>query len=192
MHFIASKCMGPLVYKQTALYFVADVRQAVACVACLNEQLMSRCIHTTKGVYNQQPDSADTQAEPVGPPMQDRQYRFASAQVWLLLSEKALQGAYMQAPKHKPADSLTTWAPPGPNRYACLPDCYALCAFAECTGSDVCLLVPHKSCIDLVGHCLRGYGEKQQSIPFDDYNGSLLRQTSSSQHIGQPQWLTVS
>ncbi|KAL0023171.1 hypothetical protein WJX77_009514 [Trebouxia sp. C0004] len=35
---------------------------------------------------------------------------FTSQQVWLLLSEKALQGAYMQAPKHRPADNLTIWA----------------------------------------------------------------------------------
>lgn len=30
MHFMASKCMGPLAYKQNLPYCVADVRQAVA------------------------------------------------------------------------------------------------------------------------------------------------------------------
>ncbi len=61
-------------------------------------------------------------------------------------------------------------------------DCYALCALAWCTGSDVCLLVRYKSFIDLVKHFLSGYGEKKQFMPFDDYNGSLLRR---SRHIGR-------
>lgn len=96
--------------------------------------------------------------------MQDRQHSFASAQVWLLLSEKVLQGAYMQAPKHKPADSLTICASPEPNRYAFLPNCYALCTFAWCTGSDVCLLVQYKSCIDLDGQGLSDYAEITGSV----------------------------
>jgi len=143
------------------LCFVIDVRQAVACIACQKKQLMSHCIGTTKpSKTNSLTQQSHGQCQ--WSPMQYRQHSFAPAQVWLLLSEKVLQGAYMQAPKHKPADSLTIWASPGLNRYVCLPDCYALCAFACCTGSDVCLLVHHISCcIDHVGHCLSGYGERK-------------------------------